>query len=102
MAANFNTSFINIHVARQHIPNKMVQTETKDGPWYATELRKLKRTKDNIHKIAKRTRKATDWVKFRQARNQHTNSLRETVEAHKPKMAKKLKNTKKHDPTSLQ
>ena len=96
ITCRFNTSFLNI--ARKYIPNKLVQIRTKDAPWFTTELRKLKRNKDKMHKIAKRSQKAQDWANFRSARNTYTNRLRETVESHKQKLAEKLKNTKKTNP----
>ena len=95
---NFNTSFLNI--ARQFIPNKIVEIRTKDKPWYTAELRKLKRTKDRLHKIAKSSRKGTDWANFRASRNIYSSRLRETVELHKTKLAGKLKDTQKSDPKS--
>ena len=71
--ANWTTSYLNI--ARQFIPNKVVEIRPHDKPWFNSELRKLKRLKDKLHRKAKLSQNPNDWANFRSIRNQYTFKL---------------------------
>ena len=93
---NWTTSFLNI--ARQFIPNKVVEIRPRDAPWFNSELRKLKRHKDKMHKKAKTTHSVDDWANFRSLRNQYTNKLREAEKMHRESLATSLKHSKQINP----
>ena len=67
-------SKIFLNLARQYIPNRVVKIRTDDKPWYNSELRKLSRKKNNLHRKAKQTnspeiREATNTYKANLALN---------------------------------
>ena len=93
---DWTTSFLNI--ARQFIPNKVVEIRPRDAPWFNSNLRKLKRQKDRAHAIAKRSHKQEDWFTFRSVRNNYTQMIREAEKTYKEKLAASLKNSKQIDP----
>ena len=93
---NWTTSFLNI--ARQFIPNKVVEIRPRDAPWFNSDLRKLKRQKDRVHKKAKSSQKAEDWASFRSIRNNYTSKLREAECNFKQSLALSLKNTQHIQP----
>ena len=63
--SKWNEIFLNL--ARQYIPNKVVNIRTDDKPWYTSELRKLSRKKNSLHLKAKRRNSPADWNNFRMA-----------------------------------
>ena len=93
---NWTASFLNI--ARQFIPNKVVQIRPNDAAWFNSELRKLKRQKDRAHFKAKSSQKAEDWLNFRSVRNNYTNKIREAEKNYKETLATSLKNSQNIDP----
>ena len=86
--SKWNEIFLNL--ARQYIPNKVVKIRTDDKPWYTSELRKLSRKKNSLHRKAKRTNSPADWNNFRMARNQYTGKIREAASTYKTNLALKL------------
>ena len=96
---NWTASFLNI--ARQFIPNKVVQIRPNDAAWFNSELRKLKRQKDRAHSKAKTSHKAEDWLNFRSIRNNYTNKIREAEKNYKENLATSLKNSQNIDPNEF-
>jgi hypothetical protein len=92
----WTTSYLNI--ARMFIPNRIAEIRPHDIPWYNSKLRKLKRTKDRLHNIAKSSKSTTDWENFRTARNLYTKSLCECEQEYKEKLADSLKTCKLLNP----
>ena len=84
----WTASFLNL--ARAYIPNRIVTIRTRDVPWFSNELRKLKREKDRIHKIAKQSMLPVDWQHFRRVRNMYVGKLREAEYNYKQELAKTL------------
>ena len=93
---NWTTSFLNL--ARQSIPNKLVEIRPKDTAWYNSELRKLKRSKDRAHNKAKTSQNMEHWANFRLLRNQYTNKLRDAERTYRESLALTLKTSKNIDP----
>ena len=83
--SKWNEIFLNL--ARQYIPNKVVQIRIDDKPWYNTDLRKLSAQKNKVHRNAKRTNSPTDWEKFRRVRNQYTEKIREASSTYRANLA---------------
>ena len=86
--SKWNEIFLNL--ARQYIPNKVVQIRIDDKPWYNTDLRKLSAQKNKVHRNAKRTNSPADWEKFRRVRNQYTEKIREASSTYRANLASKL------------
>ena len=63
----------------QHVPTKMTSTR-RTHPWVNTTLRKLMRKKQRAHRLAKRTRQARDWNRYKKLQAE---AQRSTRKAHK-------------------
>ena len=86
--SKWNEMFLNL--ARQYIPNKVVQIRIDYKPWYNTDLRKLSAQKNKEHRNAKRTNSPADWEKFRRVRNQYTEKIREASSTYRANLASKF------------
>ena len=96
VCGKWNTSYLNL--ARQYIPNRVVEIRPRDKPWFTSELRKLKRLKDRLHKKAKNSQTIQDWVNFRTTRNQYNSKIREAEVNYRKSLADSLKNSKTVNP----
>ena len=63
----------------QHVPTKMTSAR-RTHPWVNTNLRKLMRKKQRAHLLAKRTRQARDWNRYKKLQAE---AQRSTRKAHK-------------------
>jgi hypothetical protein len=81
-----------LSLAREFIPNKTVTIRPKDVPWFSNEHRQLKKDKDRLHKIAKRSNLPVAWHNFRAARNKYVGKLREAENKYKQELASTLQN----------
>ena len=54
-----------LNLPRQYIPNKVVKVRTDDKEWFNSELRKLLRQKNKVHRRAKRSNSPGDLANFR-------------------------------------
>ena len=86
--SKWNEIFLNL--ARQYIPNKVVQIRIDDKSWYNSDLRKLSAQKNKVHRKPKRTNSAADWEKFRKVRNQYTEKIREASSTYRANLGSKL------------
>ena len=77
MWAAFKTSVTS--AMDQHVPTKMSSTR-RTHPWVNTNLRKLMRKKQRAHRLAKRTRQARDWNRYKKLQAE---AQRSTRKAHK-------------------
>ena len=59
------------------MPFKVVTVRSKDVPWLTSEIRKLIKKRDRLHRRAKRNKLTEDWDRFRQFRNFVTLKKRE-------------------------
>ena len=85
----WNEIFLNL--ARQYIPNKVVNIRTDDTPWFNSELRKLLRQKNKAHHRAKPSNSPGDWANFRRERNHYAEKIREATNImYRTKFASKL------------
>ena len=71
----FTEIFTNI--AKQCMPFKVVTVRSKDVPWLTSEIRKLIKKRDRLHRRAKRNKLTEDRDRFRQFRNFVTLKKRE-------------------------
>lgn len=67
----FNSSFLNL--VQECIPSKEITVRSDDKPWYDTEIRKFSRIRDRLKSNAIKTSRATDWRKYKDARNKVNN-----------------------------
>ena len=86
------------NLARQFIPNRVVEVRPRDSPWFNSDLRKLKRNKDRTHRKAKNSQKPEDWANFCLLRNQYSGKLREAEYCYRNKLASSLKDTQNINP----
>ena len=86
----WTASFLSL--AHEFIPNKTVTIRPKDVPWFTSELRNLKKQKDRLHKIAKRSNSPIAWLNFRTIRNTYVGKLREAENKYTSELAAKLQN----------
>ena len=54
----------------------MITVRPKDEKWYITNLRKLKRKLDLVHRTAKQLNNVNSWEKFRKSRNDYIQNCR--------------------------
>ena len=87
-----------LDIANRCIPNKNVTIRPDDLPWYNSNLRKLKRKKDRLHNMAKRSNSPQSWHLFREARNKYISELREAEETYNNKLVSELKDGKSLNP----
>ena len=67
-------------------------------PWFNSDLRRLKKNKDQAHRKAKTSQNPNDWANFRQIRNDFANKLRESESEYKEKLAPSLKESQHVNP----
>lgn len=81
-----------LDAAEATIPNKIV-TVRKGGPlWLTGDIRRLIRSKNRVHRKAKKFNRPSDWAKFRKIRNSVTSMVRKAKEDHDENLIKKLVN----------
>ncbi|CAB3986328.1 Hypothetical predicted protein, partial [Paramuricea clavata] len=59
-------------VADSHAPQIHVRTRGQKVPWLTTEIRKLMKERDNLHKLALKTNSELHWSSFKRMRNAGT------------------------------
>ena len=72
--SNFNKTIV--ECAKLSIPNKSVIIRQSDPQWINNAVRKLIRKRRRLYNRAKRTKKDTDWEKYRRIRNQCVSLVR--------------------------
>ena len=77
-----------------HIPSKKIRIRPNDKPWMNSLIRNRLRKKNRIHKIARNTNKETDWLKFRNSRNEVIDLIREAKSDYLTKMQNSLSDKK--------
>ena len=92
VCGKWTTSFLNI--ARQCIPNRVVTVRPCDKTFYTPELRRLRRKKNRLHRKAKASNDADDWLKFRVTRNLYNGKIAEAKTRAESDKASKLKDAK--------
>ena len=60
----------------QNAPQIHVQARGLKVPWLTTEIRKLMKERDNLHKLALKTNSELYWSSFKRMRNAVTLKLR--------------------------
>ena len=73
------------------IPSKIITVRKNQPQWFTSNIRKLIRKKNRIHRKARRSNSPSDWNKFRRIRNDVANLVRKSKE-HKNNLIKKLIN----------
>jgi hypothetical protein len=73
------------------IPSKIITVRKNQPQWLTSNIRKLIRKKNRIHRKARRSNSPSDWNKFRRIRNDVANLVRKSKE-HKNNLIKKLIN----------
>ena len=77
----WSDTFLNI--ARECIPNKVVTIRPNDKLFFTSQLRRLRRKKNKLHRQAKLSNTAKSWSDFRESRNYYNMKIREAkVRAH--------------------
>ncbi len=79
-----------LDAASKSIPNKMATIRPNDIPWFNTNLRKLIRKRNRIHKQAKTVNNEQAWYKFRKIRNEVTSLLRKCKLEYKNKIIEQI------------
>ena len=74
----FNHSFLSL--VSECIPSKEVTVRSDDKPWYDTEIRKHSRKRDRLKSIALKSKRTTDWRKYKKVRNKVNNLKRHAKE----------------------
>ena len=92
--SRWTTTFLNI--ARQCIPNKVVIIRPNDKLFFTPELRRLRRKKNRMHKLAKKKNTCHYWSLFREIRNNYNSKIKEAKINEEIKNAENLK-----DPENL-
>ena len=72
---NFNQKFLS--VLDMHAPIKTVKIKRRLCPFVGQEIVQLMKKRDALHKLARQTRQALDWDRYRSSRNQIKGKLRE-------------------------
>ena len=90
----WSQTFLNI--ARESIPNKVVTIRPRDKIFYTTELRRMRRKKNKLHRLAKSINTAKCWSDFREFRNHYNFKIREAKIKSQEKDAESLR-----DPVNL-
>ena len=67
-----------LNVARVCIPNKIVTIRPGDKIFFTSQLRRLRRKKNKLHRLAKSSNTAKCWSDFREASNYHTLRIKES------------------------
>ena len=65
----------------QHVPTKMTST-LRTHPWVNTNLRKLMRKKQRAHRLAKPTRQARDWNRYKKLQAEAQRSTRKAYKGY--------------------
>ena len=77
---------------RTFIPNKIISIRLWDNPWHTTELRRLRRRRDRLHKKAKRTATFTAWELYRQDRNLYVKEIKQAKLSYEQRQMDKINN----------
>ena len=72
-SATLNFSSKLLTLIRECIPEKTVTIRPKDKPWFDSLLRRTIRKRDRLRNWALKYNRETDWIKFRNTRNQVNN-----------------------------
>ena len=72
------------------IPGKIITVRKNQLQWITSNIRKLIRKTNRIHRKARRSNSPSDWNKFRRIRNDVTNLMRKSKEEHKNNLIKKI------------
>lgn len=78
-----------LSLAALHIPVKVIRIRPNDKPWMTQEIRRNLRVKNRLLKKARSTNRENDWLKFRIARNDVIDLIRQA----KQNYLNKLQNT---------
>jgi hypothetical protein len=74
------------------IPSKIITVRKNQPQWLTSNIRKLIRKTNRIHRKARPSNSPSDWNKFRRIRNDVTNLVRKSKEEHQNNLIKKLIN----------
>ena len=70
-------SEIIIEKAKLCMPSKTVTIRPNDVPWMNSEIKLLIEERSRVYRLAKRTNKQEDWLRFRQLRNSAVHAIRQ-------------------------
>ncbi len=79
-----------LDIAKKYIPNKTVTIRHNDLPWYNSSLRKLKRKTDRLYKLAKASKKTSDWDTYKPVRNEYSFKLKQAEKSYLDNLANSL------------
>lgn len=74
------------------IPSIIITVRKHQPQWLTSNIRKLIRKKNRIHRKAMHSNSPSDWNKFRRIRNNVTNLVRKSKEEHTNDLIKKIIN----------
>jgi hypothetical protein len=80
-----------LRIAKNTIPNKLVNIRPRDPPWMHNELRKSIRKRKRLHKSAKKNPQL--WANFRSLRNQIIGEIRKAQVQYHKTIASKLQSS---------
>ena len=88
-----NVTIISEHIlnsADLSIPSEKVTIRPMDPPWMHNQIRKEKRERKKLHKLAKTYNNENDWARFRAQRNLVNNLVNDAKISHFKKLATSL------------
>ena len=82
---------LDLSIAKECIPNRKTRIKPDEPAWINSDIKRLIRKRKRSYKKAKRTNLYEHWVKFKHLRNRVTNSIRDSKQLLRNKVAEKLK-----------
>ena len=86
------------NAARETLPNKMVTIRPWDKPFFNGYLRRLKRSKDRCHRLAKYDNTPESWENFRQVRTFYFNEIKRIKSESEQKLLSQLAESAPNSP----
>ena len=69
-------------VADKHAPLKLKRIKNKPSPWITTKVKNLMNKRDNLKRVAVRSKNSQAWVDYKKARNSVNNAIKTTKAAY--------------------
>ncbi len=90
---DITTTNVTDHILKlcdKHIPHKEILVRPSDPPWLTTDVKRLIRKRNRLHKKAKEKNTENHWANFRGCRNDVIQLVRDTKKEFLKKQAQKL------------
>lgn len=77
-------------VAKNHIPNKTIKINQSDPSWLSSNIKKLMRKRKRLYDKYRKTKRISDFEKYKQIRNKINNEIRRAKQNETRKLADRL------------